>query len=113
MGKGENERQLRQESVNGGGASPNRCGRDQSRHCLLPPRPGGRMVVRPSRRRGRESSSASPERRSLRPASDLSVLRVPVALEIGDQRRAEVTIGLLSRVNRGEAPKQIERLLAN
>src|SRR4029077_6369831 len=46
-------------------------------------------------------------------ASDLSVLRVPVALEVGDQRWAEVTIGLLARVDRSIATKQIERLLAN
>src|ERR1700678_1170246 len=46
-------------------------------------------------------------------ASELSVLRVPVALEIGDQRRTEVTIGLLARVDGGVASKQIQRFLAN
>src|SRR4029077_3750451 len=46
-------------------------------------------------------------------ASDLSVLRVPVAFEVGDQRWAEVTIGLLARVDRSVATKQIERLLAD
>src|SRR6202453_1351288 len=46
-------------------------------------------------------------------ASELSVLRVPVALEIGDQRRTEVTIGLLARVDGGVAAKEIQRFLTN
>src|ERR1700757_2328878 len=45
--------------------------------------------------------------------SDLSILRVPVALEVGDQRRAKVTIGLLARINGGVTPEEIQRLLAN
>src|SRR5262249_30041465 len=77
--------------------------------CLLP---RADRVVGSSRRRGRKSSSASAQRRPS-PVSDLSVLRVPVALEVGDQRRAEVTIGLLARVNRGVAPEKVERLLAH
>src|ERR1700728_4932928 len=51
--------------------------------------------------------------RACRRRSDLPILRVPIALEIGDQRRTEVTIGLLARVNGGVAPKQIQGFLAD
>ena len=40
-------------------------------------------------------------------------MRVPLALEIGDQRRAEMAIGLIARVGGEIAAKQIERLLAD
>src|SRR3954452_2641126 len=43
--------------------------------------------------------------------SHLPLLRVPVLLEIGDQRRGEVAIGLLARINRHVAAELIERLL--
>src|SRR6185437_2285151 len=52
-------------------------------------------------------------RQARRPVSGLSVSCVPVALEIGDQRRGEVAIGLLARIDGGVAPKRIERLLAD
>src|SRR4029077_14897189 len=40
-----------------------------------------------------------------------SVLGVPVALEIGNERGAEMTIGLLARIDRAITAEQIERLL--
>src|SRR4051794_11990254 len=43
--------------------------------------------------------------------SHFPLLRVPVLLEIGDQRRREVAISLLACVNRHVAPELIERLL--
>src|SRR5579864_4038635 len=58
-------------------------------------------------------AGAGASRQARRPVSGPSVPRVPVALEIGDQRRREVAIGLLARVNGGVAPKRIERLLAD
>src|SRR5215813_13102519 len=44
-------------------------------------------------------------------ASRLAALRVPVALEIGDQGRAEMAIGLLARVDGEISAEHIERLL--
>src|SRR5262249_20430942 len=41
------------------------------------------------------------------------VVRVPKALEIGDQRWTEVTVRLLTRIDRGIAAEQIEWLLPN
>src|SRR3954447_18307085 len=46
-------------------------------------------------------------------ASGLAALRVPVALEIGDQRRAEVTVGLLARIDREIGAEHVERLLGD
>src|SRR4029079_9539362 len=43
--------------------------------------------------------------------SHFSLLRVPVLLEIGDQRRREMAIGLLARVDRHVAAELVERLL--
>src|SRR4029077_9027765 len=57
----------------------------------------------------RSSSSSA----TFRDESDLPIPGVPIALEVGDERRAEVTIGLLARVNGGIAAKEIERLLTN
>src|SRR5882672_6774543 len=39
--------------------------------------------------------------------------RVPMALEIGDQRRAEMAIGLLARVDRHIGAKSVERFLGD
>src|SRR6266851_6985993 len=41
----------------------------------------------------------------------LALLRVPVALEVGDQGRAEVAIGLLPGIDRHVAAEEIEGLL--
>src|SRR6185369_9891637 len=46
-------------------------------------------------------------------ASGPAALRVPVALEIGDQRRAEVAVGLLARVDREVGAERVERLLGD
>src|SRR5579859_2593480 len=46
-------------------------------------------------------------------ALDLSVMRVPLAFEIGDQRRAEMAIGLVARVGGKILAEQVERLLAD
>ena len=46
-------------------------------------------------------------RRDLR----LAVLRVPMVFEIGDQRRAEMAIGLLAGIDRHVVAKHIERFL--
>src|SRR5262249_44385689 len=43
--------------------------------------------------------------------SRLAVLRVPVALEIADQRRAEMAIGLLAGVDLEISAQHVERLL--
>src|SRR5271155_5313100 len=48
-----------------------------------------------------------------RARSGLSILRVPMALEIGNQRGAEMAIGLLAAVDCHVAAKQIQRLLAD
>src|SRR4051794_5773523 len=48
----------------------------------------------------------------MRPSA-LAVLRVPVALEVGDQRRAEVAIGLLAGVDGAIAAEIVERLLCH
>src|SRR6516165_7371931 len=50
----------------------------------------------------------SPQRQG---ASGLAALRVPVALEICDQGRAEVAIGLLARIDGEIGAEHIERLL--
>src|SRR3989442_6075340 len=42
-----------------------------------------------------------------------AALRIPVPFEVFDQRRAEVAVGLLERVQGEIAPEQIERLLRN
>src|SRR6516225_4428124 len=42
----------------------------------------------------------------------LAALRVPIALEIRDQGRAEVAIGLLARIDRAVRTEGVERLLA-
>src|SRR5262245_9105126 len=44
-------------------------------------------------------------------ASGLPALRVPIALEIGDQGRAEVAVGLLARIDREIRSEGVERLL--
>ena len=44
---------------------------------------------------------------------DLSIMRVPLALEIGDQRRAEMAIGLVARVGGKILAKSVERLFAD
>src|SRR5207344_177013 len=46
-------------------------------------------------------------------ASGPAALRVPVALEIGDQRRAEVAVGLLARIDREIGAEHVERLLGD
>src|ERR1044072_8971715 len=46
-------------------------------------------------------------------ALHLPLLRVPVLFEIGDQRRAEVAIGLLARVDRHVAAELVERVLGH
>src|SRR5258708_27605178 len=43
--------------------------------------------------------------------SALAAARVPVPLEIGDQRRAEMAIGLLARIDRHIAAEGVERFL--
>src|SRR5689334_5544372 len=46
----------------------------------------------------------------MRPSTP-AVLRVPVALEVRDQRRAEVAIGLLARIHCAVTAEIVERLL--
>src|SRR5262245_66172213 len=46
-------------------------------------------------------------------ASGPPALGVPVALEIGDQGRAEMTVGLLARIDREIGAAHVERLLAH
>jgi hypothetical protein len=43
----------------------------------------------------------------------LSIMGIPFAFEVGDQRRAEVAIGLVARISRKILAEQIERLLAD
>ena len=43
--------------------------------------------------------------------SGAPVLRVPVPLEVGDQRRAEVAIGLVAGIGGAVAAEEVERLL--
>src|SRR5271170_2976759 len=86
--------------------------------CVLPDGSYGYLTISQARAPivKRDADWRHPQRPCLRPAlgaSDLPVLRVPIALEVGDERRAEVTIGLLARVNGGIAAKEIKRLLAN
>src|SRR5437870_11455551 len=38
---------------------------------------------------------------------------IPVALEVGNQRRAETAIGLVARIGRAVAAEQVERLLSD
>src|SRR5260370_8388505 len=45
--------------------------------------------------------------------SRLAALRVPIALEICDQRRTEVAIGLLARIDGKIGAEHLERLLRN
>src|SRR6184192_2631383 len=42
--------------------------------------------------------------------SGLTVLGVPEQLEVGDQRRTEVAVGLLAGIERGVLAEQVERL---
>src|SRR3954470_17183703 len=46
-------------------------------------------------------------------ASGPAALRVPVALEIGNQRRAEVAVGLLARIDREVGAEHVEGLLGD
>src|SRR3954447_20843604 len=50
---------------------------------------------------------------SMAPRSGLSLHRVPMALEVGDQRRAEMAERLLAGIERQITPEQIERFLAD
>src|SRR5262245_26500351 len=43
--------------------------------------------------------------------SHRSVMGVPIALEVGNERRADVAIGLIARIGRAIAAEQVERLL--
>jgi hypothetical protein len=45
--------------------------------------------------------------------SGLPIMRVPLALEIGDERGAEMAIGLVAGVGREIVAKRIERFLAD
>src|SRR5580698_15135 len=45
------------------------------------------------------------------PISDLAIMRVPLALEIGDQRWAEMAIGLIAGVSGKIHPECVERFL--
>src|SRR5215471_17896133 len=63
-------------------------------------------VLRPKRQ---SALPRAPEQRE-RP-SHLAVLRVPVALEVVDQGRAEVAKGLLARVDGEIGAEGVERLL--
>src|SRR5438552_10906047 len=53
------------------------------------------------------------ERRSAARRLDFPVLRIPVALEIGDERRTEIAIGLVARIGGAIAAEEIERLLGD
>src|SRR5271168_702196 len=65
-------------------------------------------------RRGSSSSGgSSPFGVDIRQASRFSVARVPKALEIDDQLRAEMAFGLRLRVIGGVAAELVERLLSD
>src|ERR1700740_3552527 len=49
---------------------------------------------------------------TMRQASAATACGIPVSFQVGDQRRAEMAVGLLAGVHRHVAAKQIERLLA-
>jgi hypothetical protein len=64
----------------------------------------GRGMPRPCKRQGKRE-------RLIGASSRLAVLRVPVALQIGDQSGAEMAVGLLARVDGEIGAERIERLL--
>ena len=85
------------------------CTVEQSRAHFAKLADGGR---RGDDSRGPGASRASTRRDEALPSS-ASVLRVPIALEIVDQSRAEMAIGLLARIDRHVAPEEVERLGAD
>ena len=75
-----------------------------------PRRQPSACTVRFQRRRRLRSVVSRGASFGLVPVS-FAVLRVPVPLEVGDQRRAEMAIRLLARIDRAVAAEEIERLL--
>ena len=53
----------------------------------------------------------TPALRCVKRSISTPVLRVPVALQVVDQRRAEVTVRLFQRVHRAVVAKEVERFL--
>src|SRR4029077_522283 len=63
-------------------------------------------MPRPYKRQGKR-------KRLIGSSSRLAVLRVPVALQVGDQSGAEMAVSLLARVDGKIGAKGVERLLPN
>src|SRR2546423_1487497 len=64
----------------------------------------GRGMPRPYKRQGKWE-------RLIGASSGLAVLRVPEALQVGDQSGAEMAVGLLARVDGEIGAERVERLL--
>ena len=64
-----------------------------------------------ARARAWPRSRASSSRRAGSAPVDFAVLRVPMVFEIGNQRRAEMAIGLFAEIDREITQEQIDRLL--